>query len=125
MRRLIAPFAAYVLLTGFALTQMPAQDAEANQKIDFTPARIVSTVEPIYPPNVLAWGTVVMEVTVDEKGGAPSEVKILSGLPGLAKEAERAVKDWKFAPARLNGAPVRTTVPVAITFSRGTFPPAP
>jgi len=49
----------------------------------------------------------------------------LRGVSGLVRESERAVKLWKFEPARWNGKPIRAGVTVAFTYSRGTFPPAP
>jgi len=67
MKRLLAVLAVVGLLVGFALAQS-SQLAAGRAKSEFIPPRVVSTVEPIYPPNVLAWGTVVLEVTVAESG---------------------------------------------------------
>lgn len=60
-------------------------------------------------------GTVVLMVDISTSGGAES-VRILrsSGFPTLDQEALRAVRGWKFQPARLGGVkvPSRARVPV-------------
>ena len=58
-----------------------------------------------------------MEITI-RRDGSVSDVRILRGLGGgLNDRAVAAVRQWRFAPARLKGTPVDVIVEVAVTFS--------
>jgi protein TonB len=75
---------------------------------------------PIYPDLARrrGWeGRVVLRVTVDVTG-RPADVAVgqTSGYPLLDDAAASAVRDWKFAPARLAGVPVMAAVDVPVTF---------
>ena len=112
MRRKILPLIAFVLIAGLAV-QVRAQ----NKLSEFEPAEVISTVEPVYPPNVLNPGTVVLEVTVGPSGEI-EKVKVVPDTPGFTSEAQRTVRKWKFKAATLDGKPVRSVVPVAFSFSQ-------
>ena len=81
--------------------------------------RLVSRVEPKYPPAAVAAhrsGNVVLEVHVAEDGTVTS-VRTLLGDPLLAGAAAEAVRTWRYQPYRANehAAPFQTDV--ALTFS--------
>ncbi len=62
-------------------------------------------------------GDVEMEITI-RRDGSVSDVRILRGLGGgLNERAAAAVRQWKFAPARLKGTPVDVIVEVSVEFS--------
>lgn len=62
-------------------------------------------------------GEVEMEITI-RRDGAVSDVRILRGLGGgLNDRAVAAVRQWRFAPARLKGVPVDVIVEVSVAFS--------
>ncbi|MEZ5419886.1 MAG: energy transducer TonB [Vicinamibacterales bacterium] len=62
-------------------------------------------------------GEVVMEITI-RRDGSVSDARILRGLGGgLNERAVAAVRQWRFAPARLKGTPVDVIVEVAVAFS--------
>jgi protein TonB len=66
-------------------------------------------VEPKFPPRALAegvFGTVVVEVVVDEDGNVLS-ARALSGHPLLEEAAVNAALEWKFKPTTLNGISVK------------------
>ncbi len=90
----------------------------------FEAAQVISAVGPVYPVNSVAQGTVVLEVTVGPSGRV-EQVKVIRDIPSLTSEAVKAVRGWSFRPARLEGRPVRTAIPVAFTFDRGLFTPVP
>lgn len=61
-------------------------------------------------------GDVVLEIIV-RRDGSVGDVKILQGLAGgLNDRAVQAVRQWRFAPARRQGAPVDVVVEVAVEF---------
>lgn len=62
-------------------------------------------------------GDVEMEITI-RRDGTVSDVRILRGLRGgLNERAAAAVRQWRFAPARLKGTPVDVIVEVSVEFT--------
>jgi TonB family protein len=62
-------------------------------------------------------GSVEMEITI-RRDGSVSDVRILRGLGGgLDQQAAAAVRQWRFAPARMKGTPVDVIVEVSVEFS--------
>jgi TonB family protein len=62
-------------------------------------------------------GNVEMEITI-RRDGSVSDIRILRGLGGgLNDRAAAAVRQWRFAPARLKGTPVDVIVEVAVEFT--------
>ena len=86
---------------------------------DFRQMRILSKVDPSYPPIArLAkiQGEVVLLMVVDPHG-LPTEVKALSGPhPSLELEAMRVARLWRFEPATMNGQPVSAQFKLTILF---------
>ncbi len=61
-------------------------------------------------------GEVVLEIVV-RSNGTVADVRVLSGLGlGLNERAIDAVRQWRFAPARMKGTPVDVVVEVAVEF---------
>jgi protein TonB len=83
------------------------------------PPQLVKRVEPEYP--VLAvkahiQGTVILEATVGEDGEV-MEVKLLRSVnPMLDREAENAVRQWRYSPLYLNGIRVPFVLTVTLSF---------
>ena len=84
---------------------------------DFLPPQIISTVEPSYPPNAVAGGTVILKVTINSRGGI-GDVQVLQEAKGFTQQAIETVRKWKFGPAKLDGKPVEASIPVAFSFSQ-------
>ena len=62
-------------------------------------------------------GDVELEITI-RRDGTVSDVTVLRGLAGgLSDRAVAAVRQWRFAPARLKGVPVDVIVEVSVEFS--------
>jgi protein TonB len=62
-------------------------------------------------------GEVEMEITI-RRDGSVSDVRIRRGLgAGLDERAVAAVRQWRFAPARLKGTPVDVIVEVSVEFT--------
>jgi TonB family protein len=61
-------------------------------------------------------GEVVLEIIV-RRDGSVGDIKILQRLgSGLDQRAVQAVRQWRFAPARMKGSPVDVIVEVAVEF---------
>jgi len=82
----------------------------------FESADIVSATDIAYPPKSIAVGTVVLEVTVDEKGLVES-VRPIREIQSLTNTAVESVRNWKFEPAVLDGKSIRSRTIVAVTFN--------
>jgi len=80
----------------------------------------IHTPEPEYTEiarRVRLQGIVILQLTLD-KAGEVSEVKVLRGMGGgLTESAERAVRQWRYHPATLNGKPVAVYMTVTIHFT--------
>jgi outer membrane biosynthesis protein TonB len=70
---------------------------------------------PNYSGAQMTGGTVVLRVLIGAEG-KPGLVRVVYGQPPLVDNASLAVKDWKFAPARLNGNEVISGIVVALVF---------
>jgi TonB family protein len=82
------------------------------------PATALQRVNPIYPPQARTQGIggdVILEATIAQDGLVP-KVKVISGPPSLADAATRAVRQWRFSPAMLNGKPVEVQQRITIVF---------
>lgn len=87
------------------LWMVPSQAQEADRKI-------VKKVEAQYPSILKRrgiGGTVRLKVVV-HADGTVKDVQVLGGNPALADAAEKAVRQWRFAPG------VESTVTVAVAF---------
>jgi protein TonB len=80
----------------------------------------VRRVEPEYPQLAVhahIQGVVILEATVGEDGDV-MEVRLLrSANPLLDREAEKAVRQWRYSPIVLNGIRVPFILTVTLSFS--------
>lgn len=80
---------------------------------------VLQRVEPVYPEvarKARVSGIVILEAVID-RTGAVKDVRVLEGLPfGLDEAAVDAVKQWRFAPATLNGQPVDVLFNLTVSF---------
>lgn len=94
---------------------LQAQTSPPNATMQFKAAEVLS-VSPVKVPFFCrAGGTVVLNIATDETGKA-EQVNVIHGVSCLTKLALDSVKDWTFSPATLDGDPIESVVPVAITF---------
>jgi len=81
--------------------------------------RKVFTVTPAYPRLAEAahiQGTVILEITVGEKGGVDA-IAVLRSVPALDQAAIDAVRRWRYESAELNGTPIPVIITVTVNFS--------
>jgi len=83
-------------------------------------ARLISKVDPVYPPDAAAEGvegSVTLRAVISTTGGLLSVTSTNSGVdPRLARAAEDAVRKWQYEPTLLNGQPVEIVTTIAIVF---------
>jgi TonB family protein len=88
---------------------------------DVRAPEIVHKVEPHYPDEAREKGiagNVIVEVVID-KSGIVRDVKVLKPLPfGLDQAAVDVVRQWRFAPATVNGEPLDVIFQMIIGFPR-------
>lgn len=94
-----------------------------------TPPEVLTRVEATYPPDALRArleGTVGLEVVVGEDGRVVDARVVQPAGHGFDEAALAAVRQFTFAPARKDGAPIRSTVQLAYEFHPPALPgPAP
>jgi TonB family protein len=82
-------------------------------------AKLLSRVDPVYPPAARRAGVsgmVVLEIVVSAEGRV-SEIEVQRGLPlGLSEAAVEAVRRWQYRPARGATGPVASRKVVRIEF---------
>lgn len=75
--------------------------------------------KPAYPAEAMRQkvdGTVILEIVVDCTG-AVSDARVLRGVPMLNDVARDAVRQWRYRPTLLNGAPVPVIMTVSVRFT--------
>jgi protein TonB len=80
---------------------------------------LIHRVEPIYPDIAVmakATGVVILEATIDERGEV-TKVVVLRSRKMLDQAAIDAVKQWRYTPLLLNGAPRAFVLTVTLNFS--------
>jgi TonB family protein len=80
---------------------------------------LLTKVPPQYPADAKdqrIQGVVLMKVNIDKEGNV-SNIQLISGHPLLAPAAIEAVKQWKYRPYLLNGAPVEIETQIQVNFT--------
>ena len=118
MKQFFAACSALMIFVALA----PSQDA-ARAPIQAPPNSVttflVRKVAPVYPPlarQTRVSGTVRLRATIG-KDGAVQQLEVLSGHPLLVQSAMDAVKQWRYKPTLLNGAPVEVDTEIDVNFS--------
>jgi len=82
------------------------------------PQRLV-TAQPVYPPiarQAHVQGVVEVSIVIDAAGNV-AKAQIVKSIPQLDRAALDAVRQWKYSPTVVNGAPVPVTMVVQVTFA--------
>lgn len=82
---------------------------------EFVPVGILSFDYSDYPVNSVAWGSVILAVTVGSAGDV-RDVNLLHAMAGFNDFALRALKKWRFRAATFRGKPVTSKTVVAFIF---------
>jgi TonB family protein len=93
-----------------------------KQNVKLEPPRL-TTASPIpYPPNTVAAGMVTLCVSLSAAGKI-TDVQALRDIPALTSPALNAVKNWAFAPAKLNEQAQASTISVNVVYVPSTLQP--
>lgn len=79
----------------------------------------VHNVNPAYPEDAQAagvQGVVMLELIINAEGDV-EDARLLKSVPQLDEAALEAVRQWKFMPTLMNGAPVAVLAVVTVNFS--------
>lgn len=107
----------------WALAHVRQGIAQPDGKLQPTPfdepPRLVQQTKMAYPEDAFGagiQGTVVVELVVDEEGRV-SHAEARESVPALDAAALAAVREWRFAPAKLAGKPIATVVSIPVEFT--------
>jgi TonB family protein len=93
---------------------IPSTHAD-DASTDYVPVGILAFAYPDYPVNSVAWGSVVLQATVDGEGDVKN-VGVLHGMANFNRFAQAALKNWRFQAATRNGRAVTSNIVVAFIF---------
>ncbi len=94
------------------------ESAEKTSTGEVLVPTLIKKVDPVYPEAARKagiQGTVLLEVTIDEKGNV-SAVKVRQSIPELDQAAIDALKQWKYEPVIVEGKPKGVVFTVTIRF---------
>ena len=105
-----------------------AEPVRSAKPVDVPPVRLHSgitaprkivDVAPIFPllaRETRVDGIVILEATIDAQGDVRN-VQVLRSVTFLDQAAIDAVRQWRFEPARLNGAPIPVIMTITVRFA--------
>ncbi len=94
---------------------VPPDQPESFGHGDYVPVGVLSFAYPAYPVNSVAWGSVVVQLTVDDSGDVKA-VEFFHGMAGFNNLVSDALKKWHFKAATLAGKPITSKTVVAFIF---------
>jgi protein TonB len=106
----------------FATAPPPASRAPADVLRvggNIRPPQKIVNVPPVYPQeaqDARVQGVVIIEAKIDADGSV-AEAWVLRSIPLLDQAALDAVKQWRYAPTLLNGAPIPVIMTVTVNFT--------
>jgi TonB family protein len=96
------------------------QGDQSRIQASFQPAEVTSAaIPPCTFGATIPAASVVLQATIDEAGKV-KDTRALHDIPPFTAAAIRALQDWRFVPATLDGKPIESKVVLAFFF----WPPA-
>jgi TonB family protein len=105
--------------TFVARRDTPANDGTLRVGGNIRPPQKIHSVNPVYPQeakDAQVQGVVIIEAKIAPDGSV-AEAWVLRSIPMLDGAALEAVRQWRFMPTLLNGAPVPVIVTVTVNFT--------
>ena len=94
---------------------LPPDHSDSSEGGNYIPVGVLSFAYPEYPANGVAWGSVVVQLTIDRSGDV-THVDFLHKMAGFDSLATDALKEWKFQAASFNGNPITSKTVIAFVF---------
>ena len=118
LARALAAYAFWGLAVSLPANAQPAESPVSAGSPGVATLRLETYVKPVYPQ--IAWsarvsGEVVLDATIGPDG-RPSDLRVLRSNPLLDEAAIVAVRQWRFGPPAVGGAPASVRVPISIVF---------
>jgi TonB family protein len=114
--------------SGITNGELPGESATHPSRVTINgntmAAKIVAIVMPAYPKSLQdahVSGSVILSAVI-AKDGSVKDLKPLSGPAQLQPIAVNAVKQWRYQPTRVEGAPVEVSTTISINFTPGKAP---
>jgi TonB family protein len=108
-------------LGGFVAERTPSAITPGRIRIggNVAAANLVDRVLPFYPQEAREakiQGVVILDAVINREGRVDS-LKVIAGHPLLVQSAVDAVKQWRYNPTMIEGAPVEVQTTITVTFS--------
>jgi outer membrane biosynthesis protein TonB len=100
---------------GVALPSPVLGPAAISGSAPYIPAQVRSASYATYPPNSVAFGTLVLDLKIGG-GGSVKNVTVVRGVAALTGSAITAVRTWGFGPATKDRKAVESHMVVAFVF---------
>jgi hypothetical protein len=94
---------------------VPPDQPDSSGHDNYVPVGVLSFAYPAYPINSVAWGSVVVQLTVTDSGDVKT-VEFLHGMAGFNNLVSDALKKWRFRAATFNGESITSKTVVAFIF---------
>lgn len=94
---------------------LPQTKDEGRAASSYVPVGIVAFDYPAYPVNSVAWGSVIVQLTVSQSGEI-QQVEFLHRMAGFDDFVLDALKKWRFQPSSLEDKPVPAKIAIAFIF---------
>lgn len=98
---------------------LPTNNSDNGEPGGYVPVGIVSFDYPTYPVNSVSWGSVVVQLTIDEEGNI-AKTAFLHSMGGFNDLVSEALKKWRFQTATFDGKPIRSKTVIAFVFQTPT-----
>ena len=111
--------AASTPIPNLALPGAAAPPTVVKRSGGVTPGRLISKVNPVYPPTAKRLGIkgdVVLSAIVREDGSVGT-IEVKQGSPLLVRAAVDAVRRWRYEPYKLNGSPLEVAIEIKLHFA--------
>jgi TonB family protein len=107
---------AFTFSLGLPCSGPVRRSARRREPSPYEPVRILAAAPAANPAPDVAFGTATLQVMIGTTGTL-GKVEVIDGIPPLAEEAERSVRQWKFQPAKFEGTPLATPMVASFVFS--------
>ena len=97
------------------LPPLRTQGDETGTSSHFVPPEVLHASFPKYPVKALEPRTVILQLVIGPNGEVQHR-GVVRDAPPFTTSALKAIEDWRFAPATMNGEPVDSSVVLAFCF---------